>query len=178
MGGFAEDALLHGGYSRDHNDVDLLVERSELDGLLAELRPLGYDAWETWGENAAGEPFYLAKEADGVLIELGVVDRNAAGDLYLEIARVPFQIDGRDPPVGYRVHFSADTFEHPPATFEGLSVRCGSPLFLYQMRAGIGSRGTFGALRPSDRAATDQLRAAFFPDSDEQALLPRIDELE
>jgi len=37
MGGFAEDALLHGGFSREHNDLDLLVERSGLGALLGRL---------------------------------------------------------------------------------------------------------------------------------------------
>jgi hypothetical protein len=69
MGGFAEDALLYGGYSRDHEDIDLLLPRSSLEGLQAELRAFGFETWKTRGANAAGEPFYLEARAEGLLLD-------------------------------------------------------------------------------------------------------------
>jgi hypothetical protein len=64
MRGIAEDALLSGGFTRPHGDLDLLVERPELGDLLSRLRPLGYEAWTTKGENASGEPLYLASPGE------------------------------------------------------------------------------------------------------------------
>lgn len=177
MGGVAEDALLSGGYTRPHGDLDLLVERSELDDLLRRLRPLGYDAWATRGENASGEPFYLASQDSPVLLELGVTDRNDQGDLYLEIARVHYTLGSGEPPVGYRVYLPPNTFSYPPVMLEGSQVRCISPLATFQLRLGIGSRGTFGPLRDSDKAATESLRVKFFPSEDEQMLQPRVESL-
>ena len=177
MGGVAEDALLNGGYTRPHGDLDLLVERSELADLHGHLRSLGYHAWATKGENASGEPFYLASLGSSVLLELGVADRNDHGDLYLEIARVHYTFESGEPPVGYRVYLPADTFTYPPVTLEGSQVRCMSPLAACQLRMGIGSRGTFGPLRDSDREASARLRAKFFPSEDESALMPRVESL-
>jgi hypothetical protein len=177
MGGVAEDALLTGGYTRPHGDLDLLVERSDLEALQRRLRPLGYEDWATKGENAEGEPFYLASLDSPVLLELAVADRNDQGDLYLEIARVHYTLEAREAPVGYRVYLPSDTFSHAPVTLEGIQVRCISPLAGYQLRVGIGSRGTFGPLRDSDREASTRLRAKFFPSEDEGALMPRVESL-
>ena len=177
MGGIAEDALFEGRFTRPHGDLDLLVERSQLDDVLGQLRPLGYEAWDTKGENAAGEPFYLASVGAPLLIEIGVADRNERGDLFLEIARVHFKVETGDPPVGYRVYLPEDTYGHPPTPLEGIQVRCISPLANYQLRVGIASRGTFGALREIDRITDERLRARFFPTADEQRLLPRVESL-
>jgi hypothetical protein len=177
LGGFAEDALLHGGFSRDHGDVDLVVERHGLAGLLDHLRAFGYGDWETKGETARGEPFYLAQSAGGVLIELAVTDRDDRGAVFAEIGRVHFTLQTGSAPVGYRVYLPADAFEYPPVTFEGVAVRCLSPLASYQFRVGIGSRGTFGPLRPQDHENARRLRASFFPDATEEDLLPLVEDL-
>ena len=177
MGGVAEDALLNGGYTRPHGDLDLLAERAQLDALLRQLRPLGYEDWATKGENASGEPFYLASQDSPVLLELGVTDRDDQGDAYLEIARVHFTFESGEPPVGFRVYLPPDTFTHMPVMLEGIVVRCVSPLAGYHLRMGIGSRGTFGPLRDSDKEATARLRERFFSSEDEQLLRPRVDSL-
>jgi hypothetical protein len=177
MGGIAEDALLNGGYTRPHGDLDLLVERPHLDELLRGLRQLGYHDWATKGENARGEPFYLASLDNPVLLELAVADRNGQGDLYLEIARVRYTLASGEAPVGYRVQLPPDTFTYPPVTLEGIQVRCISPLAGYHLRMGIGSRGTFGPLRDSDKEASARLRAKFFSSEDERALTPRVESL-
>lgn len=177
LGGFAEDALLHGGFTRDHGDIDLVVERPGLPGLLDHLRGLGYDSWETKGETSLGEPFYLAQTAGGVLIELAVTDRDERGVVFAEIARVHFTLETGPAPVGYRLYLPDDAFDYPPVTFEGMPVRCFSPLAAYQFRAGFGSRGTFGPLRPQDYEAAARLRATFFPHEAEADLAPKVEDL-
>lgn len=172
LGGFAEDALLYGGYSRDHGDVDLLVPRSRLERLQSELRMLGYDTWKTRGENAAGEPFYLEARAEDLLLELGVTDGEDSGELFAELATVDWGA-----PAGIRVHLPPDTYDYAPVEFEGVSVRCISPLAAFQLRAGIATRGTFGPLRPKDQAASRGLRERYFPDAREEELLPRVEML-
>jgi hypothetical protein len=59
MGGYAEDALLARSVTRPHEDVDWLFPRRELGLRLAQAAELGFEAFETWGEAAPGEPFYL-----------------------------------------------------------------------------------------------------------------------
>jgi hypothetical protein len=176
LGGFAEDALLHGGFTRDHGDIDLVVERPGLPGLLDHLRRLGYAGWETKGETSRGEPFYLAQTAGGVLIELAVTDRDERG-VFAEIGRVHFTLQTGPAPVGYRVYLPDGAFDYPPVTFEGMPVRCFSPLAAYQFRAGFASRGTFGPLRPQDHEAAARLRMTFFPDAAEADLAPVIEDL-
>jgi hypothetical protein len=80
-------------------------------------------------------------------------------------------------PVGYRVYLPDDASDYPPVTFEGMPVRCFGPLAAYQFRAGFGSRGTFGPLRPQDREAAARLRMTFFPDAAEADLAPVIEDL-
>jgi hypothetical protein len=176
MGGYAEDALLYGGPSRDHNDIDFMVDRSGLDGLLGQLRSFGFESWTTKGENAAGEPFYLEQQAGGVLVEIGVTDRRSGG-ICIEIGRVHFTLATGEAPVGYRVYLPADSYDWPPTRYEDLRVHCASPLANYQLRAGIGSRGTFGPLRPYDLATMELLRRAFFPTAQESKLLPAVEDL-
>jgi hypothetical protein len=151
------------------------VERSDLADLLHQLRAFGYDDWKTRGATASAEPFYLEKRgADGLLLEIGVTDRKGS-DLFLEIAHVDFTLETGAAPVGYRVHLPGDMFQQGTSSFEGIPVRCISPLANYQLRVGIASQGTFGPLRPQDRVATDALRAKFFPTADAGDLQPRVE---
>jgi len=178
MGGFAEDALLYGDFSRDHEDIDLLVERSELERLLQKLSTLGYDEWETWGETAVGEPFYLSKRANDLLMDIAVTDRTDSGELYLELGRVFFRIEEGDPPVGYRVYLPENALTFPAVTFNGFAVRTISPLANFQLRAGIASQGSFGQLRPKDKLSMSRLQAKFFPDVNADDFLPRIERVQ
>jgi hypothetical protein len=177
MGGFAEDALLFGESSRPHGDVDLLVDRSGLSGLLDQLRPLGYANWITKGENVAGDPFYVEAHDGGVPIEIGVTDRSSRGEIFFEVAKVHYRLNTGEAPVGFRIYLPADTYDHPPVLFDGFPVRCISPLANYQLRAGFASRGTFGSLRPHDVVTMERLRAMFFDATDEGELLPKVQDL-
>jgi hypothetical protein len=74
FGGYAEDALLAGSVTRRHLDVDWLCPRRELDMRLAQARELGFTEFETWGESAPGEPFYLFAQQGELRLDLGVSD--------------------------------------------------------------------------------------------------------
>jgi hypothetical protein len=56
MGGYAEDALLAGHVTREHEDVDVIFPRSEQELRIAQLAELGFGGWETWGEAVPGVP--------------------------------------------------------------------------------------------------------------------------
>src|SRR5215471_20279739 len=74
FGGYAEDALLAGTVTRTHQDVDWLVPRSDLALRLAQARQLGFSEFETIGESAPGEPFYLSAQSQDLSIDIGVTD--------------------------------------------------------------------------------------------------------
>jgi hypothetical protein len=177
MGGFAEDALLAGAATRPHGDVDWILERSELDVRRRQAAALGFDSLETLGEAAPGEPFYLSCDDGDLRLEAGIADE-IGGDLYLKIHSVAFDIDGRQPRVGYRFRLPDDTFSYPAVELEGVTVRVASPLCLYQLRAGIANQGTFGPLSELQLDTMARLRERFFPERSEEELVPVPEPLE
>jgi hypothetical protein len=176
MGGFAEDALLAGTVTRLHVDLDWIVPRRELPLRLAQARQLGFGAFETWGESAPGEPFYLYAENGELKLELGVVDEQDAR-IYLRIHRLAFEIDGGEAPAGYQLLLPPDTFEHPPVEIDGVVVRTASPLALVQLRVGIASQGSFGPLSTRQRESALRLKERFFPRTPDLDLKPPIEPL-
>ena len=176
IGGYAEDALLAGAVTRPHVDVDWIVPRRELALRLAQARELGFGEFETWGESAPGEPFYLYGENGDLKLELGVADEQD-GRVYLRIHRLAFEIHGREAPAGYQLLLPRDTFEHPPVEIDGVSVRTASPLALYQLRIGIAAQGSFGPLSPQQQASARRLKERFFPLTPDLDLEPRIEPL-
>ena len=176
MGGFAEDALLTGSVTRDHGDVDWILTRRELKMRRGQAAALGFDSLETWGEAAPGEPFYLSGDNGDLRLEAGVADE-IDGRLFFMIHSVAFDIDGEQPRVGYRIRLPDDTFDHAPVELEGIRIRVASPLFLYQLRTGIASQGTFGPLSEHQLETMSQLRARFFPERPENELEPRVEPL-
>lgn len=176
MGGYAEDALLAGTVTRPHVDFDWIVPRRELPLRLAQARELGFGEFETWGESAPGEPFYLYAENGELKLEVGVVDEQDRR-VYLRIHRLAFDIDGREAPAGYQLLLPGDTFEHPPVEIDGVVVRTASPLALVQLRVGIASQGSFGPLSTQQRESARQLKERFFPLTPDLDLKPRIEPL-
>jgi len=177
MGGYAEDALLAGTVTRPHEDVDWLFPRSELDLRLEQAAALGFGSFETWGEAAPGIPFYLSAESGDLRLELGILDEED-GVLWVRVHRLFFDLDGHEPPAGYRVRMPTDTLSHPPAAIDGIALRVASPLALYQLRVGIASQGSFGPLSDRHAAALRQLSEAYFPGVDERDLEPHVEPLE
>jgi hypothetical protein len=95
----------------------------------------------------------------------------------LRIHKLSFDVDGREPVVGYQIRLPEDTFEHPPVELHGISIRTASPLALYQLRAGIASAGSFGPLSERQQQAMAQLRERFFPERTPAELVPEIEPL-
>jgi len=176
FGGYAEDALLAGTVTRPHGDIDWLVSRSELELRLAQARRLGFAEFETWGESAPGEPFYLFARGGDLSIDIGITDE-ADGRILGRVWKVAFQVEGREGPAGYQFALPQDTYTHPLAQLNGIKVRVASPLALYQIRAAIASKGSFGPLSAPQRASLDKLRTTFFPGRGEQDLAPTIEPL-
>lgn len=176
IGGYAEDALLAGTVTRPHMDLDWMFPRRELPLRLAQAHELGFGLFETWGEAAPGEPFYLYGENGELKLDLGVVDEQD-GHVYLRVHKLAFDIDGREAQAGYQLLLPADTFEHPPVEIDGVMVRTASPLALCQLRIGIASQGSFGQLSPRQRESARRLKQKFFPLCSDADLEPRIEPL-
>jgi hypothetical protein len=173
IGGFAEDALIGARLSREHEDVDWLVPRSELPERLEQARALGFTEFETWGESAPGEPFYLTSRQGALSIDIGVCNEVDGGHA-IDVARLMFHVDGDEAPAGFRVQLPPDTFTHDPVELQGIRVWPASPLCLYQMRIGIAAKGAFGALNEKQMTSLRRLKHAFFPDRSDDELMPRI----
>ena len=176
FGGYAEDALLAGTVTRPHGDVDWLVPRNELALRLEQARTLGFVEIETWGESAPGEPFYLFCRNGDLSIDLGVTDE-AEGRLLGRVWRIAFPVAGGEAPAGYQFQLPADTYTHPPAHLDAIAIHVASPLALYQIRAAIAAKGSFGPLSATQRASLDKLRETFFPEYAEHELTPTIESL-
>jgi ketosteroid isomerase-like protein len=163
MGGYAEDALLAGAVTRAHQDFDWLLPRNELDLRKEQARRLGFGGFETWGEAAPGEPFYLFAENGDLKLDLGIADWEGS-DYWMKVHKLSFQIDGEDAPAGYRVRLPSDMFEQAPAEIEGIEVRVASPLALFQIRTAIADQGSFGEPSARQREASRLLEKRLLQD--------------
>lgn len=173
FGGYAEDALLAGTVTRPHLDVDWLVPRSELELRLAQARTLGFTEFETWGDSAPGEPFYLSAKQGDLSVDIGISDETD-GQINGRIWKLAFEIDGRPAPAGYQFELPWDTYKHPSARLDGIAMRVISPLALYQLRSAIATKGSFGPLSARQQASLLKLRETFFPNAGDDELAPRI----
>ena len=171
MGGYAEDALLAGAVTREHEDVDLIFPRAEEDLRRAQLAELGFRDWETWGEASPGVPFYLFGQSGELRLDLGIVDQ-ADGGNWMRVHRLAFTVGGEEAPAGYQLRLPDDLFDHPVVELEGIALKPISPLALYQMRAGVAKRNSFGPLSERQRVTMAELRARFFPEVPDDDLLP------
>ena len=102
--------------TRTHGDIDWLVPRGELALRMTQARTLGFAEFETLGESAPGEPFYLLARNGDLPIDVGVTDDDD-GRLLGRIWKIAFQVDGADAPAGYQ-------FELP--TTPTPTLRCNS----------------------------------------------------
>jgi Aminoglycoside-2''-adenylyltransferase len=171
MGGYAEDALLAGRVTREHEDVDVAFPRNEQKLRFAQLAELGFADWETVGEAAPGVPFYLFGQNGELKIDLGLVDEED-GKRWMRVHKLSFTVDGDEAPAGYQLLLPGDLFDQPAVELEGITINPISPLALYQIRAGVAERNSFGPLSEQQLVTLTHLRERFFPDRSEEALLP------
>jgi len=176
MGGYAEDALLAGRVTRPHEDVDLAFPREQEELRLAQLAALGFNDWETWGEAAPGVPFYLFGQAGDLKLDLGITDE-ADGKTWMRVHKLAFSVGGEEAPAGYQLRLPDDLYDQPLVELSGIAIKPISPLALYQIRAGVARRNSFGPLSERHLATMAQLRERFFPDHSEEELLPALESL-
>ena len=79
IGGFAEDAVLHGAVTRPHDDVDVMVDRLMLDRFLAAAAELGFDRFATLFEPVEGTTLVMAASNEDVDLEITLYDRSPEG---------------------------------------------------------------------------------------------------
>jgi hypothetical protein len=128
------------------------------------------------GESAPGRTFYLHAKNGDLELEIGVVDEDETG-IWLTIGQLGFEIGGRPAPAGYCIKLPDDTFEHPAAAIDGVTVWPASPLALYQLRVGIAQKGSFGELGEKQLQALRALKARFLAERSVKELIPRIEPL-
>lgn len=163
FGGIAEDALLHGRFSRHHEDVDVMVYRDELDLRLEQVHALGFHDFHVRMMPREGAPLVIGSVVDDVNLEIVIFDRDLDGRPYFD---VPVREGMR------RFWLPSGALEHPPSAIEGVEVRTISPLALYQLRAAVAE--TFGGFRPKDRVSQAALKARFFRDAPAAQLEPEV----
>lgn len=176
MGGYAEDALLAGRVTRAHEDVDVLIPREQQALLLAQLAELGFTDWETWGEAAPGVPFYLFGQNGELKIDVGIADESD-GAYWIRVHRLAFTVGGEEAPAGYQVRLPDALFDQPSVELNGIALTPISPLALYQLRAGIAQKNSFGPLSERHLDMLARLRERFFPDRTQEELLPPVEQL-
>jgi hypothetical protein len=164
MGGYAKEALLHGGLTRPHEDFDWLLPRSEAAVRIEQAESLGFGGWQTIGEAAPGEPFYMAGEGGGHKLELGICDEDG-GRLWVKVHALAF-----DGATGFRAALPDDTFRHPSVELDGVAIRVASPRALIQIELAL--EPAFGAVSERHRATTRELRDRFLPEVPEADLAP------
>ena len=168
MGGFAEEALLHGKTTRRHDDVDVLVIRKDLADYDRFFQTLGFRDYQLYLLDPSGQPTVLNCRANGVSLELCIGDEDGQGGCYVDVYGEP-----NDTP--YRIHMPDDVFAYPKATVDGVTVQTVSPLALYQLRAGLGITKSFGPFRPKDVRSQRELKERFFASQSEAELKPWVE---
>ena len=166
FGGIAEEVLLDRAVSPLHGDVDVLIPRDQFELRTEQLGNVGFRDFAVYYEPLPGRPLVLGSSRGDLGLELNLVDHDEAG--------TPFFVVGtEDGPVAISV--PKDLFEWPPTIIGGVPIHTLSPLALFQIRAGLTATGVFGPPRPDkDEAHQARLIQAFFPDRDEDSLMPRI----
>ena len=161
---------------RPHEDVDLIFPRDQQDLRLAQLSELGFTDWETWGEAAPGVPFYLFGQNVDLKLDLGITDE-ADGKIWMRVHKLAFTVGGKEAPAGYRLRLPDDLFDHPLVKLGDMAIKPIPPLALYQMRAGVARRNSFGPLSERQLATLTELREKFFSNRSEEELLPASEPL-
>lgn len=174
-GGFAEDALLHHGPSREHFDIDWFMMREDIADYTALAKSLGFKTFGTYGANVSGDPVYMSCTVDESLwVDFVIADKDD-GRIYIEFGKFLFD-DPHVPPLKpIRIYLDTKLFEYPRTEFDGFKVQTISPLALYQMRVGLHVNKTMGELREKDKVSMKALKERFFADNTDEELIPRTE---
>ena len=149
FGGIAEEALLEGSVSREHGDVDVLVDRKVLRTHIESFQAIGYPALRVYYQVVPGQPLVLGAERDGMPMEVGVFDE-------LEPGVASFVLPTERGLT--RFTLPEDTLHYPVTEIEGASIRTVSPLALFHLREAFILSGVFGPPRDRDMAIQAKLR--------------------
>jgi hypothetical protein len=171
MGGFAEDALLAGRVTRPHEDVDVIFPREQAPLHLDQLGRTRVHGLGDLGRGGAGRSLLPLRQSGDLKVDLGVLDQENGGN-WMRVHRLAFTVEGEEAPAGYRLRLPDDMFDQAAVELEGIPIRPISPLALYQIRAGVAERNSFGPLSERQIASMAELRERFFPELPEDALLP------
>jgi hypothetical protein len=161
FGGIAEEALLEGSVTREHGDIDLLVDRDALSRHVAGFEAIGYPSLQTYFEVVSGQPLVLGAERDGVPLEVGIYDE-------MEPGVASFVLPTEEGLT--RFILPDDTLKHPVIEIDGTAVRTVSPLALYHLREAFILTGVFGPPRDKDAAIQARLKDTFLSDATEDVL--------
>jgi hypothetical protein len=171
FGGFGEDAFLDHAMTRPHNDLDVLVLRNDLEQLRSSLKSLGFIDFEVYYEPLPENPLVLHSRNNGLDLEIGIADKDESGNHY-------FVTSDEHGEKQYKVTLTGNPFDFPPSTIDGVSIKTISPLAQYQIRAAFTKLNSFGKPESKHLAAQKRIKETFFPNKNEDELLPRIEEIE
>lgn len=96
-------------------------------------------------------PFYLCGQSADLRVDVGLLDLEGTAN-WMRVRRLAFTVGDGPAPAGYQ-------------------------LALFQIRAGVARRNSFGPLSERQLATMAELRERFFPDHSEEQLLPRSEPL-
>jgi hypothetical protein len=153
FGGYAHDALLAGGVTRPHHDVDYLAWRRHAGALERAYRDLGYGVHPRV-EPGAARPYKLFVVGPALLADVVLVDWDGGR------RRGYLELEGRQGR-RFRLYLEPGLFAWAPQRLGSLDVRTVSPLALIQARATATAIGRF-PVREQDERSVEALRTRFF----------------
>ena len=171
IGGFAEDALLGGEITREHGDVDILLDRDDVASVKQKLTEAGY-AVEEKIEEGSSKPYKLLLSNGGVRFDIGIADKDESGNPYIDVVGKNDQEEN----VTYRVFLPKDLLVGEDATIESKKVKVAKAENLLYLRYAVEMISRFPTPRQKDIDGERAIRENFFPEEDTRVKIkPRIE---
>jgi hypothetical protein len=123
------------------------------------------------GRGRPGRAFYLFGQDGELKLDLGVAHEQG-GKHWMRVHKLSFTVAGEEAPAGHQLQLPDDLVSQPLVELEGIRIKPASPLALYQIRASVAERNSFGPLSERHLVTPTQLRERLFPDQSENELLP------
>ncbi len=175
FGGYAEDALLAGDITREHHDVDVLLDREKLEETLAKLGDTGYSV-EVITESGSDSPYKLLAAKDGAVFDIALLDKNDQGEPYIDVEGAG---DGGAREI-QRIFLPPGSLDGATASMRGQEVKVVPPLALMYVRTAMERTGRFpSGPRQKDIDGEKAIRERFFPGSnkDDSVFQGRIEKI-